>query len=44
MAVERTLSIVKPEAVAKNVIGEIYRRFEAAGLRIIAVLPAADFS
>ena len=36
MAVERTLSIVKPEAVAKNVIGEIYRRFEAAGLRIIA--------
>ncbi len=36
MAVERTLSIVKPDAVAKNVIGQIYARFEAAGLRIIA--------
>jgi nucleoside-diphosphate kinase len=36
MAVERTLSIIKPDAVAKNVIGEIYRRFEQAGLRIIA--------
>jgi nucleoside-diphosphate kinase len=36
MAVERTLSIVKPDAVAKNIIGEIYRRFEKAGLRIIA--------
>lgn len=36
MAVERTLSIVKPDAVAKNVIGEIYNRFESAGLRIIA--------
>lgn len=36
MAVERTLSIIKPEAVAKNIIGEIYRRFEQAGLRIIA--------
>jgi nucleoside-diphosphate kinase len=36
MAVERTLSIVKPDAVAKNVIGEIYTRFERAGLRIIA--------
>lgn len=35
MAVERTLSIIKPDAVAKNVIGEIYRRFENAGLRII---------
>jgi len=35
MAVERTLSIIKPDAVAKNVIGEIYRRFEQAGLRII---------
>jgi nucleoside-diphosphate kinase len=34
MAVERTLSIIKPEAVAKNVIGQIYSRFEAAGLRI----------
>lgn len=36
MAVERTLSIVKPDAVAKNAIGEIYSRFEKAGLRIIA--------
>ncbi len=36
MAVERTLSIVKPDAVAKNVIGQIYSRFEAAGLKIIA--------
>jgi nucleoside-diphosphate kinase len=36
MAVERTLSIVKPDAVAKNVIGQIYSRFEAAGLRVIA--------
>lgn len=36
MAVERTLSILKPDAVAKNVIGEIYSRFEKAGLRIIA--------
>ena len=36
MAVERTLSIVKPDAVAKNVIGEIYTRFERAGLNIIA--------
>jgi nucleoside-diphosphate kinase len=36
MAVERTLSIVKPDAVAKNVIGEIYTRFEHAGLRIVA--------
>jgi nucleoside-diphosphate kinase len=36
MAVERTLSIIKPDAVAKNVIGEIYSRFEKAGLRIIA--------
>lgn len=35
MAVERTLSIIKPDAVAKNVIGEIYRRFENADLRII---------
>jgi nucleoside-diphosphate kinase len=34
--VERTLSIVKPDAVAKNVIGEIYSRFEKAGLRIVA--------
>ena len=36
MAVERTLSIVKPDGVAKNVIGEVYRRFETAGLRIVA--------
>ena len=36
MSVERTLSIIKPDAVAKNVIGEIYSRFEKAGLRIIA--------
>lgn len=36
MAIERTLSIVKPDAVAKNVIGEIYSRFEQAGLRIVA--------
>lgn len=36
MAVERTLSIVKPDAVEKNIIGEIYRRFEEAGLRIVA--------
>lgn len=36
MAVERTLSIVKPDGVAKNLIGEVYRRFEAAGLRIVA--------
>ncbi|SDG85608.1 nucleoside-diphosphate kinase [Nitrosomonas sp. Nm132] len=36
MAVERTLSIIKPDAVAKNVIGQIYSRFEEAGLRIIA--------
>jgi nucleoside-diphosphate kinase len=36
MAVERTLSIIKPDAVAKNVIGEIYSRFEKAGLRIVA--------
>jgi nucleoside-diphosphate kinase len=37
MAVERTLSIIKPDAVAKNVIGQIYSRFEAAGLKLIAV-------
>jgi nucleoside-diphosphate kinase len=36
MAVERTLSIIKPDAVAKNVIGQIYARFEKAGLKIIA--------
>ena len=36
MAMERTFSMIKPDAVAKNVIGEIYARFEKAGLRIIA--------
>ena len=36
MAIERTLSIIKPDAVAKNVIGQIYARFEGAGLKIIA--------
>jgi nucleoside-diphosphate kinase len=35
MAVERTLSIVKPDGVSKNLIGEVYRRFESAGLNII---------
>ncbi len=36
MAIERTLSIVKPDGVQKNVIGDVYRRFEQAGLRIVA--------
>ena len=36
MAIERTFSIVKPDAVAKNVIGQIYARFESAGLKIVA--------
>lgn len=36
MAIERTLSIIKPDAVGKNVIGEIYSRFEKAGLKIVA--------
>jgi nucleoside-diphosphate kinase len=36
MAVERTLSIVKPDAVARNLVGEIYSRFEKSGLAIIA--------
>ena len=36
MAIERTLSIIKPDAVAKNVIGQIYARFEKAGLKIVA--------
>ena len=35
MSVERTLSIIKPDAVAKNVIGEIYSRFEKAGLKVV---------
>ena len=36
MSIERTLSIIKPDAVAKNVIGQIYARFEAAGFKIVA--------
>src|SRR6185436_8195188 len=36
MAIERTLSIIKPDVVAKNVIGQIYARFEAAGLKLVA--------
>ena len=36
MAIEKTLSIIKPDAVAKNVIGQIYARFEGAGLKVIA--------
>ena len=36
MALERTLSIIKPDAVAKNVIGEIYTRFEKGGLKVVA--------
>ena len=36
MSIERTLSIIKPDAIAKNVIGEIYTRFEKAGLKIVA--------
>jgi len=36
MSIERTISIIKPDAVAKNVIGEIYARFEKAGLKIVA--------
>ena len=36
MAVERTFSIVKPDGVAKNLIGEVYRRFEKAGLKVVA--------
>jgi nucleoside-diphosphate kinase len=36
MPVERTLSIVKPDGVARNLIGEVYRRFEAAGLKVVA--------
>ena len=36
MTIERTLSIIKPDAVAKNVIGQIYARFEAAGLKLVA--------
>jgi nucleoside-diphosphate kinase len=36
MAIQRTFSIIKPDAVAKNVIGQIYARFEAAGLKVVA--------
>ena len=36
MAIERTLSIVKPDGVGRNLIGEVYRRFEQAGLRVVA--------
>lgn len=36
MAIQRTISIIKPDAVAKNVIGEIYSRFEKAGLQVVA--------
>jgi nucleoside-diphosphate kinase len=36
MAIEQTFSIIKPDAVAKNIIGEIYSRFEKGGLRIVA--------
>jgi len=36
MSLQRTISIIKPDAVAKNVIGDIYARFEKAGLKIIA--------
>lgn len=36
MSIERTLSIVKPDGVSRNLIGEIYRRFELAGLRVVA--------
>ncbi len=36
MALERTISIIKPDAVAKNVIGQIYARFESAGLKVVA--------
>jgi nucleoside-diphosphate kinase len=36
MSIERTLSIVKPDGVGRNLIGEVYRRFEQAGLRVVA--------
>jgi len=36
MPIERTLSIVKPDGVGRNLIGEVYRRFEAAGLKVVA--------
>ena len=37
MLIERTLSIIKPDAVEKNIIGQIYTRFENSGLKIIAI-------
>ena len=37
--IERTLSIVKPDGVAQNVVGEVVRRFESAGLRVVALSP-----
>ena len=40
MAIERTLSIIKPDAVAKNVIGQIVARFEGAGLKVVAAAGA----
>src|ERR1700709_1776026 len=40
MTIERTISIIKPDAVAKNVIGQIYARFEAAGLKLVAAKTA----
>ena len=43
MAVERTLSIIKPDAVAKNVVGEIYSRFEKNGLKVIGIA-SGEFS
>ena len=42
MAIERTLSIIKPDAVAKNVIGQIISRFEGAGLKIVAAKLVTD--
>ena len=43
MAIEQTFSIIKPDAVAKNVIGEIYSRFEKGGLKIVASkMPSRD--
>ena len=44
MAIERTLSIIKPDAVAKNVIGQIYARFESANLKVIAARMATDLA
>ena len=42
MALERTLSIVKPDGVEKNLIGEVYRRFEQSGLMILAAALMID--